>query len=165
MRRFVEHLAVRRWVDTFPGHRRLWADYGFTHRALVEFVRHVDSLRTTALGSVIRAVYLAAVRAPADGRQLGAFDLRLPGQHYTFTCGLYAMLPADDDALLEQALGPWHEVTALALELGGRPYLYGRYQLDDQQRRVCYGQDYERYLELKRALDPDGRLASGRGAI
>lgn len=165
MRRFVEHVAVRRWVESFPGHRRLWADYGFTHRALIEFVRHVDGLRTSALGSVIRAIYLAAVRAPVAGRALGAFDLRLPGERYTFTCGLYAMLPAGDDALLEQALGRWHEITALAIELGGRPYLYGRYRLDDQQRRACYGRDHARYLELKRELDPTDRLASGRGTI
>lgn len=165
MRRYVDHLEISRWVERFPDHRRVWCDFGFTHAALLRFVDLVERSRASPLGSAIRAVYLAAVKAPPAGRSLAAFDLRLPGHAYTYTCGLYAMVPAADAALLRDALAQLRDVTAAAIELGGRPYLYGRYDLTEVDHRRCYRRDYERYLELKRELDPADRLTSGRTTL
>jgi FAD/FMN-containing dehydrogenase len=72
------------------------------------------------------------------------------------------MVPEADGALLRDALAQLRDVTSAAIELGGRPYLYGRYDLTDADRMRCYGRDYTRFLELKRALDPGDRFASGR---
>lgn len=162
MRRFIDHLEIKRWVDSFPGHRRIWCDFGFTHAALLRFVELVDRARATPLGSVTRAVYLAVIKAPPTERCPAAFDLRIPGEPYTYTCGLYAMVPEGDSALLQNAVAQLRDVTAAAIELGGRPYLYGRYDLTDADRMRCYGRDYSRFLDLKRALAPDNRFASGR---
>lgn len=161
MRRYVDHLEISRWVASFPDHDRVWCDFGLTHAALVRFVELVERHRRTELGQVIRAVYLAAVRAPPPPRTTCAFDLRVPGEPYTYTCGLYAMVPRKDPRLLARALAHFRQVTSAAIELGGRPYLYGRYELTAGDLRRCYGRDHARYLELKRELDPDARLASG----
>lgn len=165
MRRFADHLQVRRWIEGYADHRRIWCDFGFTHAGFVEFVRRVDRLRRTTLGSVVRAVYLGAVRRPPADVAPSAFDLRIPGASCTFTCGLYAMVPAGDPQLVDRTLDELRRTTEVALELGGRPYLYGRYDLEDRDRAKVYGDDYTRYLELKRTLDPDGLLVSGAGVL
>jgi FAD/FMN-containing dehydrogenase len=41
-----------------------------------------------------------------------------------------------------------------AIELGGRPYLYGSHELDEGMWLSLYGEAYQRLQTLRRQLDP-----------
>ena len=41
------------------------------------------------------------------------------------------------------------------IDLGGRPYLYGIHEFDEETIHEVYGDDYTALQELRKTLDPD----------
>jgi FAD/FMN-containing dehydrogenase len=154
--RMMEHEFDLNWVGRYPGHRRLWIDYGFSYEAFRSYCAEVERRATEGeFGRAIRAVYVSVAPAPPGGSDLFPFDIRPSGVERTFTCGLYCMVPMDEPETLARvraALGSCHD---LMTELGGRPYVYGFNQMGPMDWRRAFGSDaVDGLLAAKERVDP-----------
>jgi hypothetical protein len=115
-------------------------------------------------------VYLLMLRAPPEVETAGfcgraalsptpTLGVRRSG--FYFGCGFYNSIPRDDADGEETALRIGGELCDLAIELGGRPYLHGTAPIGAAARRKVYGDDYDRLLEMRTRLDPDGLFNAG----
>jgi len=161
--RRVRSLAVAAWLSTFPGHSRLWSDYLLDLRRLAEFGGVVDrELARNSFAGCLRSVYLVAVR-----RQLRptAFPLEatdgLAGP-MAVGVGLYAMVPRRRPDLVASVRAASARCLEAAVDLGGRPYLYGWHELGDQMRDRIYGKAWHRWIVLRREVDPGGVFQSDK---
>lgn len=161
--RRVRSLAVRGWLAAFPGHSRLWSDYLIDARRLAAFGAFLeDQLARNSFAGCMRSVYLVAVRR--QPRSV-AFPLEatdpLPGP-MTVGVGLYSMVPRHRSDLVASVRAASAGCLDAAVELGGRPYLYGWHELGDQMRQRIYGPVWQRWCALRKEVDPDGILQSDK---
>jgi FAD/FMN-containing dehydrogenase len=155
--RRIRSLAVRAWIAGFPRHARLWSDYLIDARALPSFAAAVnDQIARNCFAGCLRSVYLVAVRRQARivGFPLEATDA-MSGP-LAVGVGLYSMVPDGRDNLVAHVRAASATCLAAAVELGGRPYLYGWHELGDDMRRRIYGPAWDRWCVKRREVDPDG---------
>jgi FAD/FMN-containing dehydrogenase len=146
------------WLGTFPDHEHLWADYVFDYDGARRFVELVETLRARdAFGGCLEVVHLYVIRRP---RRRTVFAFEGPGARdgLTLSVGFYTMLPPGDAGARARVRAALAECLARCVALGGRPYLYGWYELDEATRRGLYGDDWTRFLALRARHDPHGVL-------
>lgn len=155
--RLWRSLEIAAWVARFGNRRRLWSDYLLSYEGLVEFLQFLDlELRRDTFSGCLKSVYMLAVRQPADRPVLpfeaaGGIDRPIK-----FGVGLYSMIPPADAGALDRVQQAVGRCLDKCIELGGRPYLYGWHHLGADRLRALYGASYDRLLELRKKLDPDG---------
>ena len=157
--RAMTHGQTVEWLSAFPEHWKVWADYVLDYAGLAAFVEFLEGLRGAgAFGDCLEVVHLLAVRRPANAVRfaLGAAQAAGAGPH--FSVGLYAMVPAGDDAALGRVRDAYARCLDRCVALGGRPYLYGWAEMDEASCRRLYGADWIRLAELRREVDPAGVL-------
>lgn len=155
--RSMTHEQTVDWLAAFPSHRRLWVDYVLDYEGACRFVELLEELRARdAFAGCLEVVHLFVIRRPA-GRPRFAFE-GPAGPGPWFSVGFYTMVPETDPRLTEVVRGALRQCLDRVLALGGRPYLYGWYELDEAARRHLYGADWTRFLELRAVLDPRGVL-------
>ncbi|NJL29537.1 MAG: FAD-binding oxidoreductase, partial [Thermoanaerobaculia bacterium] len=153
--RSVRSLAVTFWVGRFPRRRRLWGDFLLDHPGLVRFADLLTALeRRDAFAGTLEAIYFLAVRRPRGALEL-PFEAAGAGSGVKYLVGLYLMIPAGDARALERAEQSLRFCLEQAVELGGRPYLYGWHRFDGEIRDRLYGAHAERLHALRQQLDPD----------
>ena len=148
------------WVERYPGHLRLWIDYGFGYESYLAYCAELERMASEgAFGKAIRAVYVAVVPTPVRGSDYFPFDIRPRGVERTFTCGVYCMVPSGDAALLAQVRTALRRCQDLMIELGGRPYIYGFNQVSAMDWRRAFGEEaVEGLMSLRAELDPEGLI-------
>ena len=165
---FADSDDIDSWLAQFPGTYKVWADYLLDFddfRALVEEVERRVHNRHPGHRH-LASVYVLAVRTePMSGERRSIVAPLSPTAGgkatHRFGCGLYHMVPHGDQKGLASALAACDELTALCIELGGRPYLHGSIRMSHSLRRRVYGADYDRLLVLRAKLDPDGLFNAG----
>jgi FAD/FMN-containing dehydrogenase len=153
---FDEAKGIHRWaVEGHARHRRLWTDYKLAPAAARELLRFVTG---PSMPRRAEATYVMAIR-------LGLSPVRFPLSTvahvegpFAVSVGTFHMVAPGDEQDLERAKEALRQTLARAIELGGRPYLYGWNELDDAAKSKLYGAGYARLVALKRELDPLGRF-------
>jgi FAD/FMN-containing dehydrogenase len=157
--RRVRSLAVSAWLAGFPGHSRLWSDYILEAPRLRDFGLVVeDQMARNCFAGCLRSVYLVAIRRQVrpGGFPLEATDA-MSGQ-LAVGVGLYSMVSPRRADLSAQVRATLARCLEAAVDLGGRPYLYGWHELGGDMRRRIYGAEWERWCALRKEVDPDGIL-------
>lgn len=153
---FDEAKGIHRWaVEAHARHRRLWTDYKLAPAAARELLRFVTG---PSMPRQAEATYVMAIR-------LGLSPVRFPFSTvahiegpFAVSVGTFHMVAPGDEQDLERAKEALRQTLARAIELGGRPYLYGWNELDDATKSKLYGASYTRLVALKRELDPLNRF-------
>ena len=155
------HRSLTDYISRDRDAYRVWADYAFDYSNFRRFLLYVAALRFKGIfGSFLDRIYILACRRPAPPT---AFPFEVCGAlppPIRFGVGLYNTVPRADRRGLEQVTGAMKLCLDRCLELEGRPYLYGWHELDAAKLQQLYGPDFDRFLELKRQIDPDGIIQS-----
>lgn len=159
--RFADDRRIATWVDSFGACRRMWADYMLPPDAVRTLAHQVEAMRLAgAFGQALRCVYFGIVAPPAAPGF--AFDTRgTTTTERRVGMGLYAMVDEHDErtaALIDTA---YQRCQARCLELGGRPYLYGRTTWTEASWEHCYGSAPARLRQLRKRFDPGSMIATG----
>jgi hypothetical protein len=150
-------LVVRLWVSQFSEHGRMWTDFLFDYAGLRSFVGFLEPmLQQGALATCLKSVYVMAIRRlPREaGFPLEASEAT--DAPMSFGIGLYSMIPGREPALTSSVADAMSACLDECMKLGGRPYRYGWQRMTEAHHRAFYGSAYDRLLELRRELDPDG---------
>lgn len=160
-RHFKTHAMVKRFMGVFRRSHKLLSDYCFHYGGWQEFIRTVfSSERFEKTREMTGLFYFGA----GTGRLQKKFPFCIGYERiedYAFSAGQYFMPRLGDRQGLEEAKRHLAENLALALELGGRPYLYGWHDLSSRDKERVYGADYARLKQLKAEIDPQGLLNPG----
>ena len=65
------------------------------------------------------------------------------------------MVPRNDPAGVHQLRATHRTMMRKCIDLGGRPYLYGMHEFDEEIICEVYGDDYPVLQGLRETLDPD----------
>ncbi|MGD8830449.1 MAG: FAD-binding protein [Pseudomonadales bacterium] len=133
-------LGVRLWTGTQPGREHIWADYLMPYPALRTFVRELERLRKSSeiFRRCLKAVFVLAVCRQAHGTRPWLEATSLIEEPMAFGIGLYSMTRRD--ALTRSAVAAaLTHCLDLTLNFGGRPYLYGWHNLNQDQLLRTYG--------------------------
>ena len=138
-----------------PETKHIWCDYFVNPSGLGPILRFLDSrLPRTGLN---RIQVLAIRNLPS--RSSRAF---LPLTHFEsdryFGIGVFYSVNAADTNLLKIARNAQRSLLHECLRLGGRPYLCGAHDLDEQDLEAIYQEDFFLLRELCRQQDPEQRF-------
>jgi FAD/FMN-containing dehydrogenase len=158
-------VRIARWPQVTadahdPRYRSFWGDYCFDLDGLRAFARFIDAgFRGGGMDGNRSNTFLYCLRRPPvesrwpfDMRSIGGSGRNLYG------FGLHYRIDRDDEPRIAASRTALRSALDACLALGGRPYLYGWHELDERVRRQLYGREYDRLLELRRQLDPNGLL-------
>jgi hypothetical protein len=135
----------------------MWTDFLFDYEGLKSFVSFLEPLLTRrAMAMCLKSIYIMAVRRLPRPTSFPLEATDAMKQPMRFGIGLYHMIPSHDPSLTEAIADEMSKCLDACAELGGRPYRYGWHQLSEGHHERFYGSSYNRLLELKRELDPDG---------
>ncbi|MBF6175651.1 FAD-binding protein [Nocardia blacklockiae] len=140
--------STARAADLPPGRVRLWADYVVPAGRLAPMLAAVETLRHRIPAErFYTMVYVLIVRRPADATVF-PFAAVAPGP-VSIGVGVYtwAKRAGDDVTVVRDLLD---RLLDHCCDLGGRPYLYCRNDLDDALAARLYGSDLDRLAELRR---------------
>lgn len=155
--RFARSLLVSAWVASFGRASRMWVDYVFDYDGLVSFVEFLSNqIGNDAFGGYLKSVYILGIRRK---QRLQRIPLEASGAisaPVTFGVGLYSMVPRSDQSGINRLRAVHATMLEHCVALGGRPYLYGIHEFDENILRRIYGDDYEALQRLKAKLDPAG---------
>ena len=142
------------WLNYFPDHIRLWTDYIFNYDALVQFVDFLKPLmKVLPLSKALQANYILIIRRPGQRTDF-VLSPASKGKHL-IGIGLFNMVNKWNLDLLWGTIEILKTTLKKCQELGGRPYLYGWNELDEQMKLNFYGDDYERLLDLRKKMNLD----------
>jgi FAD/FMN-containing dehydrogenase len=166
---FSEADAIDAWMSGFTRTRKVWADYLLDFPQFCVFMTEIERrLKGGHPGHrYLPSVYVLAVRIPASsgaGGFAGASALAPTAGAagpYRFGCGLYHMVPEDDEGSLAAAVAACEELVRRCIDLGGRPYLHGVATMSEEVRHQVYGEDYRSLLRARRQHDRDGLFNAG----
>lgn len=154
--RRIRSLVVSAWVASFGRASRVWVDYILDYAGLLEFTSFLSGqIEEKAFGNYLRSVYILGIRrrqrpVPFPLEASGAIDAPV-----TFGVGLYSMVPRNDPAGVHQLRATHRTMMRKCIDLGGRPYLYGMHEFDEEIICEVYGDDYPALQGLRETLDPD----------
>jgi FAD/FMN-containing dehydrogenase len=134
---------------------RLAADFLFDLNGLAAYLEFLQEIwRATPLGRYTDWALILAVRAPESGRYFPLEAVPTGHPPLAFLVGCYPVIPLDDPDGLAVVQAIFGRALRYAIELGGRPYLYGSHELDEGMWLSLYGEAYRRLQTLRRQLDP-----------
>lgn len=133
---------------------RFAADYLVSPEALRPFLRAFDlalrALPGRACGFVVLPVRRARMR-PAP--PLAACSL--PGDGFVYLVGAFPRCPPEPRAVAG-VRAVLRDLLERAVDLGGRPYLYGSHEISEPLARRMYGPAWDRLRALRSGMDPLG---------
>ncbi|MEW5985418.1 MAG: cysteine peptidase family C39 domain-containing protein [Chloroflexota bacterium] len=138
------------------------ADYVLDLAGLRPFVHFLaDQWENGPLGRYVDGFAIHAIRRPA-----GAITFPLEASAtftapMTYLIGFYPEIGGEDLEGVAAVQAVLRLALAKCLTLGGRPYLYGWHEMDEQVRRQVYGRAYEELKQLRRQLDPHNLFNTG----
>jgi FAD/FMN-containing dehydrogenase len=134
---------------------RLAADFLFDLDGLAAYLNFLQNIwRATSFGRYTDWALILAVRAPQSGRYFPLEAVPAGRPPLAFLVGCYPVIPLDDRDGLAVVQAIFGRALRYAIELGGRPYLYGSHELDEGMWLSLYGEAYRRLQTLRRQLDP-----------
>jgi FAD/FMN-containing dehydrogenase len=142
-----------------PALFRVMGDYCFDLEGMRRFVAFLEAEPARFWTPQLELTRMLAIANPPTGMRW-PFDLRTaaPTTPRLYGFGFYYMGRVADAAGLEAAQAAHRACLEKCLELGGRPYLYGRTGLTRETLQSVYGADYARVRALREDLDPQGLL-------
>jgi FAD/FMN-containing dehydrogenase len=156
-------LAVDLWVRRFGRCQRIWSDFILDYPGLVRFGAYcADLLDREAFAGCLESIYILGIRRSEMAPDLPLEAASGARKGVKFLVGFYNMVPMEN----HDARAAVEAATALcltkAIELGGRPYLYGWHRLGTARMKQIYGDGWRRLSSLRDELDPAGLFQSAK---
>ncbi|HEY6561023.1 MAG TPA: FAD-binding protein [Polyangiaceae bacterium] len=147
---FVMEQRRRAWLAQYPDSVRLWTDYVFPIEQARAFGAYMEErLRDREVSEFAKAIYVLVISRQAAAVPFALAPTSGSGTYVGF--GWYNMVSRWDPLKIETARACLKAVLGQCIALGGRPYLYGFNELDEQQRTLIYGEPWRRLSELRSA--------------
>lgn len=148
------HQVREKWVNRYGSAYRLWDDYVFTVDGFTEFLNATSEKTEYQDPSILPAIYFTGYRNQ-ESESL-PFSLAQPGDSSLYmSAGFYYMVKAGNNKGKEKAQKQLQKNRDLAIQFGGRPYLYGCHYLGEKEKQMLYGNDYDVLKRLKKRYDPN----------
>ncbi len=155
--RFARSLLVSAWVASFGRASRMWVDYVLDYDGLLSFVDFLSTqIGNDAFGGYLKSVYILGIRRKKRQHRIPLEASGAISAPVAFGVGLYSMVPRSDQSGVDHLRAAHATMLEKCVALGGRPYLYGIHEFDENILRQIYGDDYVALQQLKAKLDPDG---------
>jgi hypothetical protein len=136
------------WLDSFPDHLRLWVDYVVDAGAAPRFLTTLEGIVAgSALRDTLQVTYLLLMRRPAGA--LAFPFLPAPPGECSVGFGLYVMASHWQPTQIARSLQALSTLLDACVAMGGRPYLYGTYDLGEAHRSALYGPALEEIRTLR----------------
>ena len=136
-----------------PGFSHIWCDYFVGPEGLGPMLRFLDKALPRA--GLDRVQILAVKRPPLPGRRAFVPLPRFDSGRY-FGIGVFYSVPSADAETVERARAAQSALLELCLRNGGRPYLCGAHDIDEDGIESIYGDEFREVQRIRGPLDPDG---------
>lgn len=158
---FYLHKVRENWVEQYGISHHLWEDYIFNIEELGEFLDQIISKKKIhRYQGILPALYIMACNN-AKSNNIPFSPTYGSRDKMVYSVGFYFMIKIGDTNNLKIAKQQLKENMELCIDFGGRPYLYGWHGLNETQKKLLYGNDYNKLKELKKTYDPDNLLNPG----
>ncbi len=157
---FVSHTYIQNILNGIPNHFNLWVDFFLDYAALSVFMQTINQcLQDDIFSQYVTRANILAIKNPQN-RPHGIFR-PISKSSTLFSVGLYPSIPPSDLDGLRRVQYLLRRALVKCLELGGFPYLYGWYDLDNEWKKSVYGDDYADLEQLVAKLDPNHLFNAG----
>jgi FAD/FMN-containing dehydrogenase len=131
----------------------VWCDYFVDGSALGSMLEYLD---TYLQREGLDRIHILAIRTPRSPNSRAFRPLKKFSGNRYFGIGVFYAVPRGDERLLRDARKAQRDLLERCLHLGGRPYLCGAHDLDENGIESIYGEEYEEVEQMRDRLDPDG---------
>lgn len=130
----------------------VWCDYFVDANALGPMLEYLDA---HVQREGLDRIHLLAIRAPQSTASRVFQPLKTYSGNRYFGIGVFYAVPRDNERLLRDVRTAQRNLLERCLHLGGRPYLCGAHDLDENEIASIYGEEYEEIERMRAQLDPD----------
>lgn len=163
------HRKQDKFVSSLHKQKRIWTDYMLNYEGLCKFIAFMEKeLEDKQLSRYLGVLYFLGNRKQQQKIHFPFEPASQIKDRMTFLVGVFYAVPQDDTFGATYVKEALKRSLAKVVSLGGRPYLYGWNDLDDEMRNSLYGDSCEKIINLHQKLDPNGvgkLLPSFAGAI
>jgi FAD/FMN-containing dehydrogenase len=156
---YLIHDLIEPWLKTYLGHQHFWCDYVLSIENVKEFEALVEKLKTPQISSHLKFIYYLAICRPQNAPDLPFHPAPLKDVIYVSVGHYFNIL--DDPKIYSEIMRFKNEVLDCCIQLGGRPYLYGSFDLNEKKFDLIYRKNYKDLKMLKNTYDPNHLLRNG----
>lgn len=147
------HQVREKWVNRYGSSYRMWEDYIFNIDTFDQFLQWTAENPEYQDPSILPAIYFLAYRN-VQPESLPFTLIKPESSELHISVGFYYMIKVGDTKGKEKVQKQLKRNRDLAIQLGGRPYLYGCHYLGEKEKQTIYGNDYDVLKKLKKHYDP-----------
>lgn len=159
----LKSLRKKRRTPWLPDHYFVWADYSLDVHHVLDFVKFLEKrvFSNKIYNKFSGRLLILAISHP-ENKHLFNFEPVSPDmKDLAYGFGLYFRIPVNDKNGLEEIFQLHRDVLHACVELEGRPYLAGWYDLNDTIKQKIYGSALEDLKVIKKKIDPHNLFNPG----
>lgn len=156
------HFEREVWLTRYPNCRFFWSDFVLDFEGMHAFLRYFEEALGGARSPHLGMINVLAIRRPAAPIDLYLQPFSALGPGWDYSVGVYYNVPDAEESAKAAAVEALRTLGDRCADLGGRPYMYGLLPSEKLRRRFEQGPGYAVAMDVKRRLDPLGRLGSLR---
>lgn len=137
-------------------------DYLVEPDDLLDFLEFINKkIAENALEAYIKGLLILGVKQIPNNLKFPFEASAFGNSPIKYLVGFYPMISKKDLNGLTKVQKMLKETLTFCLTLGGRPYLYGWHELDQQTKHIIYSPHYAHLQQLRQQLDPKQLFNSG----